>query len=59
MKEKEKMLVVVENIVWEEENAAYQLFFSFYAPVSKDGGAYCFTVVCLSVRLSVRMSAQT
>ena len=33
--------------------------FHFYAPVSKNWGAYCFTVVRLSVRPSVRLSAQT
>ena len=28
----------------------------FYAPVSKDQGAYCFTIVCLSICLSAQIS---
>ena len=33
--------------------------FIFMPPYRKMGGAYCFTVVCLSVGLSVCLSAQT
>ena len=47
-----------KNIVRKGENAGNQ-YFLLFMPLHGKIGAYCFTVVCLSILLSVCLSAQT
>ena len=50
----------VENIVEKGENIdLIPAFPLFLCPSIKRSGAYCFTIVCLSVCLSICLSAQT